>query len=130
SVAKQLLCLCLSMTMRDPSGKLSPQVAQLADFLKPNPIQSLQITAESADEIAFAKYAHEKAGKLDAKAATAALDNISKDPNIVKDKNFWAYRGVSHGFTAQSHSPNPGTGFYAIESVAPAVSGTYPGTVL
>ena len=96
------------------------------------PIASMQVAGLAADTLTLAKYGYEKAGKMDAKAAAAALAKIGSDSNYPA-KELYGYRNVNPGFHGDVHSPADAklqNGFFAVASVSPVVSGTYLGQLL
>lgn len=128
-VASQLKCLCYAVGTRQ-GDTVSDVVAPLVTKMKAHgPIASMQVAGLAADSLTTAKYGYDKAGKLDAKAAAAAIDKIGQDAGYPA-KEFYGYRAVNPNFHGTVHSPADAklqNGFFAAATVSPLVSGTYQG---
>ena len=129
AVQSQLLCLCYAVGTRQGSSVVPAEAPLVSHMEKFGTIASMQVAGLAADTLTMASYGYTKAGKLDAKAAAAAIDSIGSDASYPAS-SFYAYSTVNPGFHGTVHSPADAklnNGFFAVASVSPVVSGTYLG---
>jgi len=130
AVQPQLTCICYAASAR-PGATVSPTLAPLVTQLnKFGTINGLTAAALAADTLSLADYGYAKAGKLDPKAAAAAIAAIGKDKSY-PGKQFWVFRNVNPAFAGTVHSPanaDLSTGFFAVAHPSTVVDGTYIGT--
>lgn len=129
-VQPQLTCICFAASTR-PGTTVSSAMAPLVDQLnKLGTISGLTAAALAADTLSLADYGYTKAGKLDPRAAAAAIAAIGSDKSY-PGKQFWVWRNVNPDFSGNTHSPakaDLSTGFFAVAHPSPLVDGTYIGT--
>jgi branched-chain amino acid transport system substrate-binding protein len=130
SVYPQVTCLCYLVGTR-PGPTLSSVTAPLAKAMaKYGTINSLLVAGLSADGVALAAWAFNKAGSLNPAAAAKELDAIGSDSDFPASE-LYVFRNANPDFTTTVHSPanaKLNDGFFAVSHPSAPLDGTYLGT--
>jgi ABC-type branched-subunit amino acid transport system substrate-binding protein len=130
SVYPQVTCLCYLVGTR-PGASLSSVTAPLAKAMAPyGTINSLLVAGLSADGVALAAWAYDKAGTLNPVAAAKELDGLGADSNYPASE-LYVFRNTNPAYTATVHSPanaKLNDGFFGVSHPSAPLDGTYIGT--